>query len=239
VSHDDKDQEQPRLFDPARYSPVSVAIWQKLPEGNARAFAIASALGSIRDRSGSSNNLRAGKDAAGVLVTSKRLPAILTAIGINRRQWQKHVVDWEQRYVAHRCGRGTVCLFTRPTLLDCPVCNERIEIDHMPPHVKTPPRGFAKRTDRVQESAHIGDFRRTGSAHAGAHLVREFEPNSDTPENRSLQGLGKGMGGTEEGEVVPTGISDDEWVRLSKADRDAFKLAAQFVGNETQSEEVP
>lgn len=206
MSRSDNDREQPRLFNPARYSPVSVAIWQKLPPSNARAFAIASALGSIRDGSGSSDNLRAGKDAAGVLVTPKRLPAILVAIGINRRQWRSHVRDWEERYVAHRCDRGSVCLFTRPTLLDCPVCNERIEIDHMPPprKGKQAPRGFSNGSDPVIEAAVLLPQSGANTAVAAAQTLPLSERESGTPKNRFHLGLDKGV------EVQLQGLEEKE-----------------------------
>src|SRR3954447_4429678 len=146
-----------RLFDPSRYSPVTVAIWQRLPESNCRAFAIASALGSFRDGAGSSEKLRSGKQARGSVVTRKRLPAILEAIGISDRQWRRYKSEGGALYVAYDCvPKSMVCLFTQPVLVhSCPGCGRSIEVDHAPEHHR---RARGARRDAV------GRFTATESA---------------------------------------------------------------------------
>jgi hypothetical protein len=215
------DQEQ--LFDPARYSPASVAVLMRLPASNARAFVIASALGSIRGEAGHDRPLRSGKDASGTLITSRKLKVILAAIGINRRQWQKHLLDWEARYVAHHCARDAVFLFVSPNPTECPMCHREIEYDHKPPPIKQSPRGAAKRTNRVTEGALIGDFRRRKSAPEGVAAVRQSEREPDTPSKRFLQGLDSGVGGLAvleglEVQEVPDSKAVPKFRRAAKSD---------------------
>jgi hypothetical protein len=190
----DSESGQERLFDPTRYSPVTVAIWQRLPESNARAYAIASALGSYRDGSGSSKDIRSGREAAGSLVSLRRLPAVLSAIGISRRQWTRYVAEWEQLYVAHRCALATVFLFTRPEFLECPSCHARLEIDHVPEmwrrkQTSRDARGrFTATTSAVTRP--IGG--RSTADHSDG-MRPSFEPKSDTPVGRSHLGLEVGV----------------------------------------------
>jgi hypothetical protein len=163
--------EQAQLFDPTRYSPVSVAVYQRLPESSARAFAIASALGTILNQDGSATSLGNGRQASGTLVRKDRLPAILAALGgLSARQWRRYVTAWEEAYVAHRCSAGTVFLFRLPLLDQCPTCKAEIEFDHVaksphlnrgagyggrsmtaPEDVQRPPRGAGTTAGAAQE----------------------------------------------------------------------------------------
>jgi hypothetical protein len=122
-----------RLFDMARYSPVSVQVLLRLPESNCRAFVVASALGRFLRSDGSWEQLRSGKDAAGTLVTKRRRGVILAALGISAVRWRHLCLDWERRYVAHRCAPGTVFLFTHALYEECPACHAEILADHVPP----------------------------------------------------------------------------------------------------------
>lgn len=127
--------EEPRLFDPDRYSPVSVAVYMRLPESSARAFAITSGLGRWLDRNGTPNTLKSGKDASGALVSRQRLPVVLAALAVDgeplsTRQWRRYARAWEDEYVAHRCERGVVFLFARPLMNPCPACRQEIAYDH-------------------------------------------------------------------------------------------------------------
>jgi hypothetical protein len=128
--------EQERSFDPTRYSPANVSLWQRLPESNARAFAIATALGSFRDGSGSSKKVTSGKQVRGSVVSRERLPAVLEAVGISERQWRRYKAEWCHLYTAHDCPTGIVTLFTQPNLdAPCPGCGEDMEFyEHIPEH---------------------------------------------------------------------------------------------------------
>jgi hypothetical protein len=183
--------EQTQLFDPTRYSPVSVAVLQWLPDSNARAFVIASALGSIRDLSGSDAPLKSGKGAGGSLITHRRLPAILQACNISSRQWRRYVADWVSRYVAHRCGSGVVFLFAVPPFESgCPACRVPIVVDHIPPSWRHKGRG----RNATQGRSRYGQFGGARTATGAARERPDFEPRSSTPERRVLQGVEEGGG---------------------------------------------
>src|SRR6266480_7413567 len=150
MAGDMSDTEPPKVkFDSTRYSPVNVAIWQRLPNSNGRAFGIASALGSYLNAAGSSKDLHSGREAVGSMVTPTRLPAILQAIGIGERQWRRYVEDWVKRGIAHQCRIGYVFLFTQPEFMECAACRKRLEF------VKAPARGRRgrKRDDRGRFTA--------------------------------------------------------------------------------------
>jgi hypothetical protein len=154
--------EQARLFDPERYSPARVSAFLRLPESNARSFAIASAIGSILDGDGTTNTLRSAKQATGVLITRKRIPAVLDALGILERRWRALVDDWTVRQVAHRCRPGVVVLFTMPFLEECPSCNGVVEATRLPLPARAKPRGRSYGTNATK---------RTGSSSAAETAV--------------------------------------------------------------------
>jgi hypothetical protein len=118
--------EQTSLFNPNRYSPVSAAVMFQLPESNARSFMIASALGPWLDIDGTRKQLRSGKEAGGTLIRRRERRVILVALGIDERRWRQLVIDWERRYVAHRCGPGTVFLFAKWLEDECSACHAEI-----------------------------------------------------------------------------------------------------------------
>lgn len=126
---------QPRLFefDATRYSSVSVAVQLRLPESSARAFNVAVALGSLLNRE--AGEIRNGRQVLGAVITDRRRKTILYALGINARQWRRYFADWEARYLAHRCDRGTWFLFAQVLLGECPACHHDIRIDHVPPPI--------------------------------------------------------------------------------------------------------
>jgi hypothetical protein len=143
---------RPRPFDPDRYSPARVSVFLQFPGDSLRAFMVASALGNILDGDGSRQSLKSAKDATGVAISKRRGEVIIGELGITRRHWRRLVHDWELRYLAHRCERGVVVLFTRPFLDECPACHNTIEGNGEAPSMKPKPRGRpfeAKRTDYV------------------------------------------------------------------------------------------
>jgi hypothetical protein len=97
-------EDQPRLFDPERYSPVRVSLYLRLPESNARSFAIASALGNFLDSDGTTNALRNGRSAIGSRISPTRLPAVLGVLNIHERRWQR--VPLSVTDAAHQLSRS-------------------------------------------------------------------------------------------------------------------------------------
>jgi hypothetical protein len=195
-----------RLFDPTRYSPVSTAILQRLPGGNVKAFVIGAALGSWLDLSGSDRRLQSGRDASGTLITSRRLPAILQALGINERAWREFPKDWEARGIAHRCSPGTVFLFAVPLWEECPACHKELLL---PP--REPPSWRAKRGPGFaaqvvpDERQNLLRTRGTGSAEAPAQVVPRFEPKPATPDLRGVTGSKRGEEAWAEDPAVDVG----------------------------------
>jgi hypothetical protein len=188
--------QQVRLFDPTRYSPVTVDIWQRLPESNARAFAIASALGSFRDASGSSDKLRSGRQARGSVITRKRLSAVRAAIGISDRQWRRYKKEWVQLYVAHECQPGTLTLFTQPVVQDpCPGCGQAMEFDHVPEHHRRARAAHRMPNGRfaATEPAAVRPDDGRNAATSVDGMRPDIEPDRYARRDRSLLGLEVGM----------------------------------------------
>lgn len=99
-------------------------------------FAVASALGQFLNSDGTTARLRSGREASGVLLTMARARLVREVLNIGPRRWRALVSEWEARYVAHRCGRGRVVLFTRPLLEICPGCTAPIPLGAPPPSIR-------------------------------------------------------------------------------------------------------
>jgi hypothetical protein len=125
--------DQGELFNSRRYSPVSVAVYLRLPEANARSFAVASALGRFIRLDGSFGSVRSVSDAGGSVVGPTQRQRVLAVLNIQPRRWRSLVTDWEARYVAHRCAHDTVTLFVQPLEKACPACRAPIAFSNMPP----------------------------------------------------------------------------------------------------------
>jgi hypothetical protein len=174
--------EQGRLFDPDRYSPATIAAYLRLPESGARAFAIASALGSWVRADGGRERVRSGREVAGAVVTRRRLALILRLLAITDRAWRYYVTDWASRYVAHRCSTGTVCLFTRPLLDECPACHAWIDVVDEAPPAKSQ-RGQSGSTASAQTEVQLPRDGRTTSAASEGQLPA---PGTNTTQPISL-----------------------------------------------------
>jgi hypothetical protein len=166
VDNDSTRSEGRKRADVTRYPPVTVAALQRLPGSSARSFAIGVALGQWIDAEGSSARL-VGRAAAGSVIKREKVPEVLEAIGITARTWREYVAEWERNYIAHRCGRATVCLLTRPLQDRCPSksCREWIPIDHAekPAHLPRGP-GFRNGVNSASPTASSAPPRDTNSA---------------------------------------------------------------------------
>jgi hypothetical protein len=182
-----------------RYGSVSVAALQALPNSNAKAFLMGFALGISLDGAGTSGLVRNGKQVTGSLIREDRLPHVLDALGgLDPSQWRRWVRDWEARYVAHRCGLETVCLFRKPYLGSCPACGSELLVDHVPDS-PSKPRGRG----RNHPSADAGRFvppRRTIRPVARDKMSRGAEQevpslNTEVPHRDSgINGMAVGEG---------------------------------------------
>jgi hypothetical protein len=183
-----------RAYDETRYAAVSVAVLQLLPESNARALAVAFALGISLDSAGSSDSVRNGRQVSGCLIRRDRLPDVLEALGNpDPSQWRRYVRDWVRRGIAHRCRPGVVCLFRLPLLLECPSCHADLagSIDRAPSRAKRGPR-------REQRSRAYG---------SNAPVRREFRSRdggvSLPPSSTEVPHRNPGINGMEVGRSMP------------------------------------
>jgi hypothetical protein len=167
-----------------RSPPSSVATLLRLPEGNARSFVVASALGRFFDHDGSFKEVRSLKDIGGSFVGPRQRQRVLQALRIKDRRWQELVTDWESRYVAHRCGPGGVALFAKPLLDNCPVCNVYIEVTEMAPD----PAARRRRTSTAPQSAGVPRSKRTITAPVGAPSLRPVGTEPTHPISGDLLG---------------------------------------------------
>jgi len=117
-----KKSEQGRLFNPARYSPVTLLAWLRLPSSSARDFAVATCLGKSLRSDGTFLPLRHAKDLIAVVIQPGQRKAIIRVADITPDYWKKLVVRWQETGLAHRCNRLTVCLFISPDEPQCPYC---------------------------------------------------------------------------------------------------------------------
>jgi hypothetical protein len=239
-----QDTAQIRLFDPTRYSPVQVAIWQRLPESSARAFGIASALGSYRAARGSSAPLRGGREACGSFVARRRVPAVLQAIDCSDRAWRKYVKSWVELYIAHRCERGAVFLFTAPELRACANCGERLEIDHVPQLAARTKAARSNGTLSAAQAEPLAPESGTSSAGGVERVAPQIVRVGPHRSRRSLQGLGQGVegerGSSSASEVSPPAgfkkrrvAEQNPWANLTPAgDDEALANIKEILGLE-------
>jgi hypothetical protein len=114
--------EQGRLFDPTRFSPLHLSVWVEVPSSMARTLAIASAIGRGIRRDSTFAPLRDGKDCIGVYLGPTQVRTLLKIVGSTpeRKYWQHFVAECERLKIAHRCGRGAVTLFVALSQTTCP-----------------------------------------------------------------------------------------------------------------------
>jgi hypothetical protein len=117
-------ESQSRLFNPDRFSPVTLAVWMLLPPGSTRTFAVATCIGKALRRDSTFRPLRHGKDVIGVVIQRGQRRAIERELRMSSGTWRKLVSRWASLNIAHRCARETVCLFVRPFEDPCPYCKE-------------------------------------------------------------------------------------------------------------------
>jgi hypothetical protein len=114
--------DQGRLFDPTRFSPLHLSVWVKVPSSMARTLAIASAIGRGIRRDSTFAPLRDGKDCIGVYLGPTQIRTLLKIVGSTpeSKYWQHFVAECERLKIAHRCGRGAATLFVALSQKTCP-----------------------------------------------------------------------------------------------------------------------
>jgi hypothetical protein len=151
-------------------------------------------LGTFLTLDGSTKAPSSAKDVAGTLVTGRRLKLILSQLRIGVRRWEQLAADWESRYIAHRCGPGTVFLFAHALLSECPACHCWIEVtEPAPVPNKARGPGFAGRKNSShdpKEPFTLGaETLRVGSHKPFASQARTLNTNK-TGLTRDIEGVG-------------------------------------------------
>lgn len=207
-------EEQPRLFDPERFSPAHPDVILRLPAGSTRAFWLASTLGTFLDIDGTTRSPRSSKETSGTLVNPRRRKLIMGQLDILPRHWRKYVKDWESRYIAHHCGPGTVFLFAHVLPEQCIACHADIEF---PEYAPKPKKARGPGFRGVQSGPLSGTNRTSPPAHTGPPLGT----TAAHLENRSNKGMEEGDGGLkgDRGGLEPEGteaypeVVALEWMR--------------------------
>jgi hypothetical protein len=235
--------ETPRLFDPDRYPPTSVGVMLHLEPSNARAFMVAQALGNWLRLDGSRERIRGGGDAIGAEITRGRRTAILAALQIELRQWQRYVVDWQARSIAHPCKRGVVFLFARQVpALECPACHAEMPVISRP-SFRGRGDGFTDGTRRTTtpNASHYDALTRTTTTRGRALVRRVSEPDRAAKGDASLQRDKKGVGPSE---VKVSEVEEDpseavlEIPPRSQVERFAPNPADDDIASEASSAEI-
>ena len=105
-----------------RFSSLTVRGLVVLPDSGWRAFLLATSLGKMMTKEGTFERLRRGELGLGVVVRPNvrdRVIDLLEADDPDRRMWRKHVSEWIEAGLAHRCKsqpRGSVTLFLSPRM---------------------------------------------------------------------------------------------------------------------------
>jgi hypothetical protein len=141
-----EDEPQGRLFNPDRFSPVTLATWMLLPRSSARVFAVATCIGKSLRRDSTFMPLRHGKDVIGVVIQRGQRKAIEHHLNMSSGTWRMLVSRWVALNIAHRCARETVCLFVRPFEDPCPYCKADVPIG-VPTEKRNPQKRVAQPTE--------------------------------------------------------------------------------------------
>jgi hypothetical protein len=142
---------QGRLFNPDRFSPVTLAVWMMLPPSSTRTFAVATCIGKALRRDSTFRPLRHGKDVIGVVIQRGQRRAIERELRMSSGTWRKLVSRWASLNIAHRCARETVCLFVRPFEDPCPYCKEEAPLG-IPAEKRDPGKRKARPTGADSET---------------------------------------------------------------------------------------
>lgn len=114
---------QEQLFPLARYSPVGLDIWLKIPPSAQRDFAIASILGRYLPISGGREHVYSQRQIVAVVLESKHRRALRDTLDKSYGHISNLMTDWESWGTAHRCSRLVWTLFVRVSDL-CPSCRK-------------------------------------------------------------------------------------------------------------------
>ncbi len=114
-----------RLFNPSRYSPITLGVILQFPRGSLREAQVAACLGKGMAPDGTFRRLRHGERYKCVVVQRTQRKAVMWVARLSPSYWRNLVSDWQGRGVAHKCDRTNLCLFTvKPWEDPCPNCKQ-------------------------------------------------------------------------------------------------------------------
>jgi hypothetical protein len=128
------------------------------------------------------------RDQVGIAVTPLHRDRVMAQLGIGRRTWERHVSDWVDSRMAHRCRPGFVFVFLTPSAT-CPRCGGPT------PHVADGRQDVTRRAtphdaeSSLNEGLHLGDARGDGPSARQPRPGVDFDPETgevfeeEPPEN--------------------------------------------------------
>jgi len=130
---------QGELFAKARYSPVGIDIYKRMPPGAERSFSVASALGRYVSRFGGRGRVTSQRQIAAVVVESKHRRLVVEQLGIKSGTLRNEILKWRQWGIAHKCSTAVLALLVRlPEDDRCPYCSASLPDDVRVPEASVP-----------------------------------------------------------------------------------------------------
>jgi hypothetical protein len=112
---------QGRLFPIAKFSPVGLDIWLKMPPNAQRDYAVATTLGRYLPVNGGRAHVYSQRQIAAVILEPKHRRAVRETLEKSAQHLSNLMTDWESWGVAHRCSRAAWTLYVRQGDA-CPAC---------------------------------------------------------------------------------------------------------------------
>lgn len=107
-----------------RYASTRVKGILALPKGSRDIFWVAAAIGAFVDEKGRREWLPARDSGIGTVITNRHRDLVCEVMGIGQRRWRQAVSGWKAANMAHRCRRGVLFLYSKPSGY-CPRCLAR------------------------------------------------------------------------------------------------------------------
>jgi hypothetical protein len=110
---------------------VTLALLRRIPHGSAWLFHWAATDGDFIPPDGEHRRLLAGEQPMGVVITKHYRDRILAEIPLSESQWNRHLANWVEAGIAHRCeGHRGIFLFVYDDYA-CRRCGEIPKTTHV------------------------------------------------------------------------------------------------------------
>jgi hypothetical protein len=126
-----------------RFPPVTVRGIRRIEQeaSGTGMFMMAAALGRAMRSDGTFGPIGPGGRPTCVVVSMQTRDRVLESLGRHRKTWEDHARRWVDTRMAHRCAKGTLCLFLEPqdgSAAACLACSKALGT--IPPGLVTPAR---------------------------------------------------------------------------------------------------